>query len=138
MIYRTIISFDFGSKNIGIAVGQELTCSAYALGSFKTQSNNFFWKKIEKLFQEWKPNLLIVGLPLNMDGSEQMFTKEVYKFSNNLTKRFNIEVILHDERLTTIEARSYLFNKNGFRSLNKNNIDATSAVIILESWLKYQ
>ncbi len=71
-----------------------------------------------------------------MNGTEQKITNKARKFANRLHGRFDIQVILHDERLTTIEARAELFNKFGYRGLNKSKIDSISAAIILESWFK--
>ncbi|UDG79160.1 Putative pre-16S rRNA nuclease [Candidatus Ecksteinia adelgidicola] len=103
--------------------------------AFKTNYHNTpNWKSIEKLLKEWKPDIIVVGLPLNMNGSDQIITKQVYYFSNQLYDRFGIEIVLHDERLTTIEARAYLFDQGGYRALKKNKIDAISAAIILKSW----
>ncbi|WP_457913948.1 Holliday junction resolvase RuvX [Candidatus Gillettellia adelgis] len=134
---RTVISFDFGKKNIGAAIGQELIRIPRALTAFKSQSGSPNWQDIAKLLQEWKPNILIVGLPLNMDGSEQPVTKQARKFAKHLYARFGIQTVLHDERLSTVEARAYLFNRGGYRALDKSSIDATSAAVILESWFQY-
>lgn len=138
MCNRTVIAFDFGTKNIGIAIGQELTGYARALASMKSKVDSPNWEKIGKALQEWEPELVVVGLPLNMDGSEQTITNLARKFSFNLHARFGIPTILHDERLSTIEARSSLFHYGGYSALNKDSIDAASAVIILESWFRSQ
>nr|CBA73648.1 holliday junction resolvase [Arsenophonus nasoniae] len=71
-----------------------------------------------------------------MDGTEQPISNQARKFANRLHGRFGIKVTLHDERLTTIEARAQLFNQGGYRALNKSKIDSISAVIILESWFE--
>lgn len=88
------------------------------------------------MLNEWQPDLLVVGLPLNMDGTEQELTARARKFANRLHGRFGKPVELQDERLSTVEARADLFERGGFRALNKGQVDATSAVIILESWFK--
>ena len=77
---------------------------------------------------------MVVGLPLNMDGTEQPLTDRARKFSQRLHGRFGVRVELHDERLSTVEARAELFAHGGFRALNKGSVDSLSAVIILESW----
>ncbi|BGI51191.1 MAG: Holliday junction resolvase RuvX [Arsenophonus endosymbiont of Ceratovacuna japonica] len=136
MVNRIIIAFDFGIINIGIAIGQEITSTAYPLKIIKTKNTKQNWSEIKKILQEWQPKLAIIGLPLNMDGTEQQISYAARKFANNLYNRFNIQVILHDERLTTIEARTQIFNHGGYRALNKKNIDSISAIIILESWMK--
>ncbi|CAI1146710.1 Putative Holliday junction resolvase [Serratia rubidaea] len=136
MSNRTLIAFDFGTKSIGAAIGQEITGTARALTAFKAQDGTPDWLKIEKMLQEWQPDLVIVGLPLNMDGSEQPLTARARKFANRLHGRFGVKVELHDERLSTVEARSHLFDRGGFRALDKGSVDSASAVVILESWFE--
>ncbi|MBN3230763.1 Holliday junction resolvase RuvX [Pectobacterium brasiliense] len=138
MASRTILAFDFGTKSIGVAIGQEITGTARALTSFKAQEGIPDWQKVEKLLSEWQPNLVVVGLPLNMDGTEQPLTARARKFANRLHGRFGIAIELHDERLSTVEARADLFERGGFKALDKGSVDAASAVIILESWFEAQ
>lgn len=135
---RTIIAFDFGTLSIGAAIGQEITGTANPLTSFKAKDGIPDWNQIEKLLKEWQPNLIVVGLPLNMDGTEQPLTALARKFANRLHGRFGVQVQLHDERLTTVEAKSHLFSSGGYRALNKGRVDAASAVLILESWFELQ
>lgn len=135
---RTIIAFDFGTRSIGAAIGQEVTGTASALSAFKANEGSPNWELIGKLLKEWQPDLVIVGLPLNMDGTEQPVTAQARKFANRLHGRFGVQVELHDERLTTVEARSHLFDHGGYKALNKGKVDAASAVIILESWFEQQ
>ncbi|MFP9468480.1 Holliday junction resolvase RuvX [Pectobacterium brasiliense] len=138
MANRTILAFDFGTKSIGVAIGQEITGTARALTSFKAQEGIPDWQKVEKLLSEWQPDLVVVGLPLNMDGTEQPLTARARKFANRLHGRFGISIELHDERLSTVEARADLFERGGFKALDKGSVDAASAVIILESWFEAQ
>ncbi|MBC8946880.1 MULTISPECIES: Holliday junction resolvase RuvX [Xenorhabdus] len=133
---RTVIAFDFGTRSIGAAIGQEITGTARALDSFKAKEGSPNWDMIEKLLKEWQPDLVIVGLPLNMDGTEQLVTAQARKFANRLHGRFGVQVELHDERLTTVEARSHLFDHGGYRALDKGKVDSASAVVILESWFE--
>ncbi|CDL84010.1 Holliday junction resolvase RuvX [Xenorhabdus cabanillasii] len=133
---RTVIAFDFGTRSIGAAIGQEITGTARALDSFKAKEGSPNWDMIEKLLKEWQPDLVIVGLPLNMDGTEQLVTAQARKFANRLHGRFGVQVELHDERLTTVEARSNLFDHGGYRALDKGKVDSASAVVILESWFE--
>ncbi|MBN3082808.1 Holliday junction resolvase RuvX [Pectobacterium polaris] len=138
MASRTILAFDFGTKSIGVAIGQEITGTARALTSFKAQEGIPDWQKVEKLLSEWQPDLVVVGLPLNMDGTEQPLTARARKFANRLHGRFGVAIDLHDERLSTVEARADLFERGGFKALDKGSVDAASAVIILESWFEAQ
>ncbi len=138
MSNRTMMAFDFGTKSIGVAIGQEITCTARPLTAFKAHEGIPDWQQVGKLLQEWQPDLVVVGLPLNMDGSEQPLTLRARKFANRLHGRFGYEVVLHDERLSTVEARAGLFARGGFRALDKGRVDAGSAVVILESWFEQQ
>ncbi|MFJ5366971.1 Holliday junction resolvase RuvX [Pectobacterium punjabense] len=138
MTSRTILAFDFGTKSIGVAIGQEITGTARALTSFKAQEGIPDWQKVENLLSEWQPDLVVVGLPLNMDGTEQPLTARARKFANRLHGRFGVAIELHDERLSTVEARADLFERGGFKALDKGSVDAASAVIILESWFEAQ
>ncbi|WP_448564562.1 Holliday junction resolvase RuvX [Thalassotalea ganghwensis] len=135
---RTILGFDFGKKYIGIAIGQELTGSASPLGSVKAKDGIPQWPDIEKYVNEWLPDLFVVGLPLNMDGSEQQLTLDAKKFGNRLANKFAKQVIFQDERLTTTDAKAQLFSSGGYRNLQKDHIDAMSAALIIESFFESQ
>ncbi|MGY3925597.1 Holliday junction resolvase RuvX [Aeromonas simiae] len=136
MSSRSLMGFDYGTKSIGVAVGQELTGSASPLGSLKANDGIPNWDEIEKLIKEWQPDLLIVGLPLDMDGTEQEITVRARKFGNRLHGRFGKPVEFKDERLTTTDARARLFERGGYRALDKGSVDAVSAQLILESWFE--
>ena len=136
MSNMTLLSFDFGTKSIGVAIGQQLTGTARPLTAIKAQDGTPDWNLIEALLKEWQPDRVIVGLPLNMDGTEQPLTARARKFANRIHGRFGVQVDLHDERLSTVEARAELFERGGFRALSKGSVDSLSAVIILESWLE--
>jgi putative Holliday junction resolvase len=138
MTARTILCFDYGTKSIGVAVGSELTGSATLLAALKAKDGVPDWQQIERLIQEWQPQLLLVGLPLNMDGSEQEFTARTRKFANRLHGRFGLPIAYHDERLSTADARSRLFAEGGYRNLSKDKVDSLSAQIIFEGWYEQQ
>lgn len=110
--------------------------TARPLPAIKAQDGTPDWNIIERLLKEWQPDEIIVGLPLNMDGTEQPLTARARKFANRIHGRFGVEVKLHDERLSTVEARSGLFEQGGYRALNKGKVDSASAVIILESYFE--
>lgn len=133
---RTLLGFDFGKKYIGVAIGQEITGSATPLGSVKANNGIPHWDNIEKYLKEWQPDLIIVGLPLNMDGSEQQLTIDARKFGNRVKGRFGVQVDFQDERLTTADAKEQLFSRGGYRNLKKDNIDAESAKLIIESYME--
>lgn len=136
MSHMTLLAFDFGTKSIGVAIGQQLTGTARPLAALKAQDGTPDWNKIEALLKEWEPDRVVVGLPLNMDGTEQPLTARARKFANRIHGRFGVQVDLHDERLSTVEARAELFELGGFRALSKGSVDSLSAVIILESWFE--
>ncbi|MCK9111362.1 Holliday junction resolvase RuvX [Haemophilus influenzae] len=132
----TALAFDFGTKSIGCAIGQSITGTAQALPAFKAQDGIPNWEAIEKCLKEWKPDVVIVGLPLNMDGTEQNLTLLARKFANRLQGRFGVNVHLQDERLTTTQARSEIFERGGFKALKKGKVDGISACLIVESWFE--
>ena len=136
---RSVLAFDYGTKSIGVAIGQELTGTASPLAALKAKDGVPNWDDIEKILKEWQPDLVVVGLPLDMQGGElEAITPRGKKFANRLHGRFGCQVELHDERLSTAEARSDLFDRGGYRNLSKGNIDSQSAVVILESWFEQQ
>ncbi|AEO08316.1 Holliday junction resolvase RuvX [Buchnera aphidicola] len=131
-----ILAFDFGIKKIGVAVGENIIKKGRPLHFLHAQNGYPNWNSVKYLINFWQPQLIIVGLPLNINGTKQIITNKSEKFANLLQSKFNIAVKMHDERLTTVEAKSILFYKNGFKALKKTEkIHSYAAVIILESWL---
>ncbi|NIH16450.1 MAG: Holliday junction resolvase RuvX [Buchnera aphidicola (Periphyllus lyropictus)] len=128
-----ILAFDYGTKKIGVAIGEFFTSIARPIKCISYKKNYLI--HIEKIIYEWKPKKIIVGLPLNYKGKFQKTTVKAKNFALNIFKKFNIKVILHDERFSTIEAKSILFKKKGSKLLTLNKINSTSAYIILKSWL---
>ena len=131
---QTVFGFDFGSKRIGIAVGQTLTKTAHAL----TQINNNAepqWSNLDSLITQWQPKTLIVGLPLNMDDTVGHSAKAAKKFAQQLQERYQLPVELIDERLSSREARERL-QQQGRKKPDKTAINSMAAQIILENWLQ--
>ena len=126
----TVIGFDYGSKWIGIAVGQTLTRQARPLGAVRADD----WATIGKVLAEWEPQKLIVGLPLNMQGEEQSMSERAARFGRQLEGRFGIPTEFTDERLTTREAYTIAIDTGEQRS--KQEIDSLAAALITESWLR--
>ncbi len=131
----TALGFDFGMKHIGVAVGQTITNTATPLTSIKARDGIPNWDEIEKLISTWNVKVIVIGIPLNMDGTEQPITAAAKKFGNRLEARFKLPVHRIDERLTTVEAKQQLFDSLGYKALDKASIDSYSAKLILESWL---
>ncbi len=129
---KTILAFDYGSKKIGVASGQDLTCSASPLTTLLVKQDQH-WREIDKLVKEWQPDIMVVGLPLHMDGSEQPFTDEVRGFATELGKRYGCQIELMDERLTSYEAEQ-LLNQQYSRRQTPQDVDKIAAQLILESW----
>jgi putative Holliday junction resolvase len=139
---RTVLGFDFGTYKIGIAVGQEITGNANALTTITAVQNKPDWNKISKIISEWQPALLIVGLPLDEDGSSQDMTQRARRFGNQLRGRYNLKTIWIDERFSSLAAKSLIIeqieNNPKLGKKNTNNClaeDAIAAQIIVQSWL---
>lgn len=131
------LGFDFGFKRIGVAIGQAITCSARPLTTLQALHGVPQWDLVKKLLNEWQPKALIVGLPTCIDDSEQYTTPAARYFAKQLKKKFALPVHLVDERLTTVEARSRLFDQGGYRKIKGSQVDSIAACIILEQWLQY-
>jgi putative Holliday junction resolvase len=131
---QTLLAFDYGEKHIGVAVGQTLTSTANPLESIRVTRPGSHWDAITRIVNAWRPNALIVGLPLNMDGSEQKVTQRARRFGKQLLGRYQLPVHLVDERLTTREARDRLAQAGRAGS----DDHPVAAQIILESWLHEQ
>ncbi|WP_408615632.1 Holliday junction resolvase RuvX [Celerinatantimonas sp. MCCC 1A17872] len=130
----SVLGFDFGTQSIGVAIGNPITGSASALNALKARDGIPNWDDLANLIRQWQPQRLVVGLPLNMDGTEQDITTRARKFAKRLHGRYGLPVDLQDERLTTVDARASLFEQGGYRALKKGAIDSASAVVIVESW----
>lgn len=137
---RTFLGFDFGMRNIGVAVGQNITQTAKPLTTLQSEKGVPPWQEIYDIIKTWRPYALIVGIPLNMDGTEQDITHAAREFANELYDRYKILVFTEDERLTSVEARAQLFAAGGYKKLQKKtgaeSIDSVAAQLILESWLR--
>lgn len=135
---NTVLGFDFGKKSIGVAVMQTITGTAAPLSALKARDGIPDWDIVATIVTEWQPDKLVVGMPLNMDGSKQELTFAAKKFANRLQHKFKIPVESSDERLTTVDAKARLFELGGFKKLEKGKIDSVSACLILECWLERQ
>lgn len=123
-----IVSFDFGTKKIGIAVGQTKTKTSSPLEIIFNKNNAVDWVKISSIINEWKPDLLLVGKPLNMDGTDSDIMEKVDIFFKKLGKVTKVPCEYVDERLTSFEARQNLAD------LKADLIDAHAAKILIDHW----
>lgn len=133
--HQILLGFDFGTKRIGVAMGQTLTHTAQALLTLPATAGKPNWDQLARLIEEWRPDGLVVGIPLNMDGTSQPLTELAQTFLNELATRFKLPVYSMDERLSTIAARDKVFAAGGYKALQKQAIDSIAAQLILESWL---
>ncbi len=133
---KTILCFDYGTKTIGVAVGQSITHTAAPLSDLKAKDGIPRWDEIKKIIDTWQPDLLLVGLPLNMDGSFSEIGQRAKKFANRLHGRFGLPIAMADERLSSFEAKGEIIERTGSRNFKKNNVDSLAAKIILESWFE--
>ena len=120
------MAFDFGTTKIGVAVGQKITGTATPVTVVKAKDGIPEWPAIDRLVEEWQPTVFVIGLPLNMDGTESDMSEAATRFSRRLHGRYGINIELMDERLSTFEARE--FDEPG-------KVDAIAAKLILETWL---
>jgi len=124
---KTLLCFDYGSKRIGVAVGQTITGTATPLEIINSYKNRPDWEKIQQLINDWQPTALIVGIPVHMDDTRQQMTQAAEKFVRQLEGRFHLSVFGVDERLSTFEAKS--------RSGKNKAVDSIAAQAILETWM---
>ena len=123
-----IIAFDYGEKKIGVAVGQTSTNTSSPLQIIFNKDNNTNWTSISSLLDEWKPDLILLGKPLNMDGNESEIMKKIDKFYKELKSIYDADIEFVDERLTTFEAREILKDEK------HDNVDAHAAKILIDNW----
>lgn len=134
---RTLLGFDFGTRRIGVAVGQEVTGTARPLTTLRSPNGAVDWEAVSRLIEQWRPDALVVGVPLHMDGTEQEMTRAARRFGNRLRGRYNLPVHTVDERLTSDEAER-LLRDAGRGGAEKGVIDAVAAQLILQAWLEQQ
>jgi putative Holliday junction resolvase len=130
----TALGFDFGEKRIGVAVGEHMLGIAHPLITVEVESNDERFAAIATLITEWQPKVLVVGLPLSVDGAEHAMTLLSKKFARRLDGRFGIPVVMMDERYTSAEASQSL-NEAGIRGRKqKIMLDQVAAQHILQSY----
>jgi len=128
--YRTLMGFDYGARRVGIAVGQTVTGSASPLTILQQPASAEFWRQLDRLMTEWRPDALIVGQPLHADGSSGAITQAAAAFGEQLHARYGLPVIGVDERLTSWEADQVA------REVPASRRDAVAASLILMTYLE--
>lgn len=131
---KFIMAFDFGMKCIGCAVGQEETQTTTPLKVLLAKDGIPDWTHISNLINEWQPFALVVGIPLNMDGSRQQLTFSAKKFANRLKERYQLPVYPVDERLSSIAAKQRATEEYDAKQIKSKRLDSVAAQIILETW----
>jgi putative Holliday junction resolvase len=129
------LGLDFGSKRIGLAVGQSVTRQAQALTTLANDGG--FLRHLQNIIDEWQVKRLVFGLPLDVDGEEQEITRRVRNFAAKVSRSTGLPVCFIDERYTSFEAeRSFQQGRaEGLKKASqKNQLDALAAQIILQSW----
>jgi len=133
-ITGTVLAFDFGEKRIGVATGETMLKVAHPLTTISAEENEVKFSQIAHIIQEWRPSLLVVGLPMHMDGGAHTLTLLSKKFAQRLEGRFNLPVIMIDERLSSAEAAQNL-NAAGIKGREqKAMLDTVAAQSILQSY----
>ncbi|MDA9964479.1 Holliday junction resolvase RuvX [Gammaproteobacteria bacterium] len=128
-----ILAFDFGTQHIGVAVGQTITKTSSPLTILNVaREGKEIWNTISNLIDEWKPDRLLVGKPLNMDGTPSDMMNKVDPFFQKLQKISNIPCELVDERLTSFEAKQLMQTDSKY-----DRIDDLAAKIFLDNWIEH-
>jgi len=130
---QTLLGFDYGTQRIGIAVGQSITGTATALCTINSRHGKPDWGRISGLIEQWRPDALVVGLPLHDDGSDSNISKAARNFAQQLEGRYRLPVHPMDERLSSHAAKQHMR-----QSTSKQEVDAVAAMIILQNWLETQ
>ena len=133
---RTVMGFDFGRVRIGVAIGQELTATASPLTTLQACRQQPDWERITQLIDQWRPALLVVGVPRHVDGSPNAVTAGALRFSRQLHGRYRLTVATIDERLSSRAADTLLPASR--KRPGRAAVDATAAMLILESWFNQQ
>jgi putative holliday junction resolvase len=131
----TILAFDFGTRRIGVAVGEPLTSLAHPLATIEAESNDDRFAAIAALVDEWRPTLMLVGLPTHADSSEHELTARARRFARQLEGRFGVAVELVDERFTTLAAAEALSAAGVAVREQRRVRDRVAAQLILQAYL---
>ena len=134
MTQGTVLGFDFGTRRIGVAVGETGTGIASPLGAIEGEANEARFAAIERYVREWRPVLLVVGRPRHEDGSPHEVARLAEKFARRLRERHALPVVFVDETLTSATAESQL-REARTRARKASDVDALAATLIVQSYL---
>lgn len=130
------LGFDLGTKTLGIAISDNLGMIANPLKTVEFVKYDDLIDPIEELLKEYEIDSIALGLPKNMDGSEGFAANRSKEFKEFLENHFDKEIVLIDERLSTVEAEKYLLDADMSRNKRKSHIDAVAASVILSTYLR--
>lgn len=131
----TYLGFDFGIRKIGVAVGNLETGTASPLVTILAVEQKPDWLKISELIDSWQPTGLVVGVSKREDGSDNLVTPRIMRFSRQLEGRYALPVHQVDERLSTFEAKQLLFDETGVNATTLWKVqDQVAASLILQTW----
>ena len=134
----TVLGFDVGAKRIGVAVGNSISLSASEVGVIDVLEAGPDWVRLDKFLKEWRPDALVVGDPLTLDGGDQAARKRARRFCRELAARYGLAVEQVDERSSSVEAAQRFAagrNAGARKRRQAATIDALAAVVIVERWL---
>ncbi|MBS0557899.1 MAG: Holliday junction resolvase RuvX [Proteobacteria bacterium] len=135
----TVLGFDYGARRIGVAVGNALTGSARALEVIANGAPGPDWTRVAGLVREWRPQALLVGLPLTMAGEEQSNSAAARAFAAQLGERCKLTATLVDERLSSVEAAQRFAQRRAGGAAKRKHaqaLDSIAAEVIVEQWLR--
>ncbi len=135
---QQVLGFDFGLRRIGVAFGSSLTGTARPVAMILARDGIPDWTQVEQLLAEWQPDRVVVGLPLNMDGTESDMCARARKFGKRIHGRYHVSVEMMDERLSSFEAKDTVLAGGGSSDFGRHGVDDLAAVLILESWFNHQ
>ena len=130
----TVLAFDFGTRRIGVAVGNTIVRIARPLATIDAPANDARFAAIAALIDEWRPDQLVVGVPVHDDGSEHAMTLRARRFARQLAGRFRLPVVEADERHTTHAAASVLESEGSGGRASRGKRDEVAASVILQAW----
>jgi putative holliday junction resolvase len=137
----TVIGFDYGARRIGVALGNRISGSARALDVVSNGAGGPDWKRIETLMREWRPDAVLVGLPLTLDSGEQSNSHAARGFAAEMQTRHRLPAIMVDERLSSREAAHRFAARRASGTAKRKDaasLDAVAAEVIVEQWLREQ
>ena len=135
----TVLGFDYGARRIGVAVGNALTATARALDVVANGAQGPDWNRVDGLVREWRPQMLLVGLPLTMEGAEQKNSAAARTFAVQIGERCKLPAQLVDERLSSVEAAQRFAQRRAGGSAKRKHaqaLDSIAAEVIVEQWLR--